>query len=203
MKYLPCSCPVCQGHNLAELMESQQRTRLLAMHNLYVSLQEIKQVKQCISEGSLWDLLETRCRSHPRLLDGLKKLGQEGQWLEGLDSSSKSTFFYLSPQSSSRPETVRYAHRLERFTLEGDVLICDDPGSDTAGFDHVLYFKPPFGPYPAELSETYPFNAEVPEIPDDTAITQAKRNMKRLIEANPKAKFSIRLRSLPEGQREI
>ncbi len=202
MNYLPCSCPVCQGHDLKELMESQQRTRLLAMHNLYVSLQEMKLVKQCIHEGSLWDLLETRCRSHPRLLDGLKRLGSEGQWLEGLDSSRKSTFFYLSPESSSRPEVVRYARRIERFSLEGDVLICDDPGSDTAGFDHVLYFKPPFGPYPAELSETYPFNAEVPEDPDDTAIKQAARNMKRLIEANPKAKFSLRLRSLPEGWEE-
>jgi len=199
MKYLPCSCPVCQGHDLKELMESQQRIKLLAMHNLYVSLQEMKLVKQCIREGSLWDLLENRCRSHPRLLDGLKRLGSEGQWLEGLDASRKSTFFYLSSESSSRPEVVRYARRIERFALEGDVLICDDPGSGIAGFDHVLHFKPPFGPYPAELSETYPFNAEVPETADDAAMKQAARNMKLLIEANPKASFSFRLRSLPEG----
>ncbi len=198
MNYLPCSCPVCQGHDLKELMESLQRTKLLAMHNLYVSLQEMKLVKQCIREGSLWDLLECRCRSHPRLLDGLKSLGSEGQWLEGLDGSRKSTFFYLSPESSIRPEVVRYARRIGRLTLEGDVLISDDPEADVAGFDHVLHFKPPFGPYPAELSETYPFNAEVPENPDDAALKQAKENMKLLMEANPKARFSLRLRSLPE-----
>jgi len=199
MHYLPCSCPVCQEHDQKELMESQQRIKLLAMHNLYVSLQEMKLVKQCIREGSLWDLLESRCRSHPRLLDGLKRLGSEGQWLEGLDGSRKSTFFYLSPESSFRPEVIRYARRIERLMLEGDVLISDDPEADTAGFDHVLHFKPPFGPYPAELSETYPFNAEVPENPDDSALKQAARNTKRLIEANPKARFSIRLRSLPES----
>ena len=199
MKYLPCSCPVCQGHDLKEMMESQQRIKLLAMHNLYVSLQEMKLVKQCIREGSLWDLLESRCRSHPRLLDGLKRLGGEGQWMEGLDASRKSTFFYLSSESSSRPEVVRYARRIERFALEGDVLICDDPAPGIADFDHVLYFKPPFGPYPAELSETYPFNAEVPETADDAAMKQAARNMKLLIEANPRASFSFRLRSLPEG----
>ena len=81
MSYLPCSCPVCQEHTLKELMESPQKTKLLARHNLYVSLQEMKQVKESIREGSLWDLLETRCRSHPRMLDGLKRLGAQRQWL--------------------------------------------------------------------------------------------------------------------------
>ncbi|MDD1739854.1 MAG: tRNA guanosine(15) transglycosylase TgtA, partial [Methanothrix sp.] len=70
MSYLPCSCPVCQGHTLKELMNSPERAKLLARHNLYVSLQEIKQVKESIREGSLWDLLEVRCRAHPRMLDG-------------------------------------------------------------------------------------------------------------------------------------
>jgi 7-cyano-7-deazaguanine tRNA-ribosyltransferase len=63
MKYLPCSCPICQSHTQQELKDSPERAKLLAMHNLYVSLQEIRLVKQCIREGSL-DLLD-RCRSHP------------------------------------------------------------------------------------------------------------------------------------------
>jgi len=65
MNYLPCSCPVCQGHNPKELKESAERVKLLASHNLYVSFQELKLVKQCIREASLWDLLESRCRAHP------------------------------------------------------------------------------------------------------------------------------------------
>jgi 7-cyano-7-deazaguanine tRNA-ribosyltransferase len=199
MNYLPCSCPVCLGHTPEELKKSQQRIKLLASHNLYVSFQELKLVKQSIREGSLWDLLESRCRAHPRMLDGLRRLGAEGRWLEGLDDASKSTFFYLGPDSARRPEVVRYARRLNRFSLTGEVLITDDPQAEKDGFDLMLHFKPPFGPYPVELSETYPFNAEVPDEPDDAALQQAVRNMKILIEANPKARFSLSLRWLPKG----
>ncbi|MDD2754456.1 MAG: tRNA guanosine(15) transglycosylase TgtA [Methanothrix sp.] len=195
MSYLPCCCPVCQDHTLKELMESPQKTRLLARHNLYVSLAEMKQVKESIREGSLWDLLETRCRSHPRMLDGLKRLASKGEWLESLDSASKSTFFYTSPQAASRPEVMRYERRIERIGLKGDVLITDDSQADTSGFAHVLHFKPPFGPYPAELSETYPFNAEVPEEADSAALEQAARITRELMRVNPGAKFRFRLKN--------
>lgn len=194
MKHLPCSCPVCLKYTQQELMDSPQRSRELARHNLYVSLQEIKLVRQSIRDGSLWDLLETRCRSHPRMLDGLKQLASYGDWLEGLDSASKSTFFYLSPESASRPEVIRYGGRIERISLKGEVLITDDPNANPSGYDHVLNFKPPFGPYPAQLQETYPFNAEVPAEADDAAIDRATRITRRLIEANPEARFTFRLK---------
>jgi len=200
MKYLPCSCPVCQSHTQQELKESPKRAKLLAMHNLYVSLQEIRLVKQCIHEGSLWDLLETRCRSHPRMVDGLKGLSAKGRWLESLDTYTKSTLFYLSNESACRPEVIRYASRIGRLAFLGNVLITDDINADTTGYDHVLHFKPPFGPYPPELSETYPLNAEVPEEPDAAAMEQALENIERLKEANPHANFSLRLRCLPEEE---
>lgn len=194
MKYLPCSCPICQKYTHQELMDSPQKARELARHNLYVSLQEIKLVRQSIREGSLWDLLETRCRSHPRMLDGLKRLASYGEWMEGLDSASKSTFFYLSPESASRPEVIRHLQRIDRISLEGEVLITDDPNANPIGYDHVLNFKPPFGPYPAQLQETYPLNAEVPEEADDAAIDRAVWITKKLIEANPEARFAFRLK---------
>ena len=78
--------------------------------------------------------------------------------------------------------------------IEGEVLITDDPQADTTGYDRVLYFKPPFGPYPRELAETYPFNAEVPEQADSAAKEQADRNMRALMAANPEARFSIRIK---------
>ncbi|MGB3921045.1 tRNA guanosine(15) transglycosylase TgtA, partial [Methanothrix sp.] len=185
MKYLPCSCPVCQKYTHQELMDSPQRARELARHNLYISLQEIKLVRQSIREGSLWDLLEARCRSHPRMLDGLKRLGSYGEWMERLDTASKSTFFYTSQEASLRPEVLRYARRIGRISLEGEVLITSDPAADSPRFDNMLLYKPPFGPYPRELAETYPFNAEVPEQADSAAKEQAERNMRELMTANP------------------
>jgi len=198
MNYLPCPCPICQGHNPKELAESEERHKLLAMHNLITSFQELKLVKQCIREGSLWDLLETRCRSHPRMLDGLRALSLAGKWLEELDVSSKSTLFYLSPESASRPEMIRYSRQIDRISLRGDVLITDDPSIEAEDFEYVLHFKPPFGPYPRELSETYPLNAEVPEHPDEEALKQAMNNTRRLMDANPQASFSFKLKCLPK-----
>ncbi|OYV09512.1 MAG: queuine tRNA-ribosyltransferase [Methanosaeta sp. NSP1] len=79
------------------------------------------------------------------------------------------------------------------------MLVTDDSHMDTTGFDRVLYYKPPFGPYPAELAETYPFNAEVPEVADSEALKQAEKIMHDLIRNNPEARFSIRLKhDLPE-----
>jgi 7-cyano-7-deazaguanine tRNA-ribosyltransferase len=72
---------------------------------------------------------------------------------------------------------------------------------DTNGFDRVLYWKPPFGPYPAELAETYPFNAEVPEEADSAALQQAVKITKELIQANPRAKFIIKLKIGDLGDR--
>ncbi|MFB3766492.1 MAG: tRNA guanosine(15) transglycosylase TgtA [Methanotrichaceae archaeon] len=194
MKYLPCSCEICQTYTPNELMQSHDKSKLLAKHNLYVCFQEMRLVKQCIHEGSLWDLLEERCRSHPRMLEGMRALSKRADWLESLDTSSKSTFFYLGPDSAKRPEVIRYSARVDRLSLQGDVLITDDLSVDKTGFDHVLHFKPPFGPYPPELSETYPLNAEVPEEADEAAIEKAMESINRLIQANPQARFTLKLK---------
>ncbi len=195
MKYLPCSCEVCQTHTLNEMVQSPDKSKLLAKHNLYACFQEMRLVKQCIHEGSLWDLLEERCRSHPRMLDGLRALSRKADWLESLDNSSKSTFFYLGPDSALRPEVIRYSSRIDRLSFQGDVLITDDLNADKTGFDYVLHFKPPFGPYPPELSETYPLNAEVPEEADQAAMEKAMECTKRLIEANPQARFRLQMKT--------
>lgn len=69
LHYLPCSCHVCSSYSIEEIKGSEE---LLASHNLYVTFEEIRTVKQSIIEGSLWELCERRCRSHPSLLSALK-----------------------------------------------------------------------------------------------------------------------------------
>jgi 7-cyano-7-deazaguanine tRNA-ribosyltransferase len=96
---------------------------------------------------------------------------------------------------------LRYARRIDRISLRGEVLITDDSHMDTTGFDRVLYYKPPFGPYPAELAETYPFNAEVPEKADGEALGQAEKILRDLIRFNPEARFRLRLKG--EGWQEM
>lgn len=192
MEYLPCSCPVCTSHTAASIMSSPDRVELLARHNLYATFAEIRLVKQAIRDGNLWELVERRCRIHPRMLDGLKRAVTHMDWLEQFDPISKSTFFYCGPESAKRPEVMRWGSRLERLRLEGTVLI--RPGArikHESEYDNVLHFKPPFGAYPLELKETYPLNSEVANVPDYESMTCALLNTKKLIDQNPGAEFTF------------
>ncbi|MFA4934932.1 MAG: tRNA guanosine(15) transglycosylase TgtA [Candidatus Methanoperedens sp.] len=198
LQYLPCSCPVCTSHNASELNNSEKREELLARHNLYVTFEEIREVKQAIREGSLWELVEQRCRVHPQLLNGLKRALHYSDWIEQFQPVSSSTFFYSGPESALRPEVIRYRKRLKNLKLEGRVLIRTRRLGNENDYDHVLDFKPPFGPYPIELKENSPFNAEVTDEPDYESLTVALQNTLELIEMNPDSEFTIVLDDLPE-----
>jgi 7-cyano-7-deazaguanine tRNA-ribosyltransferase len=197
LKYLPCCCEVCRNRSPEDLASDPERIELLARHNLAVSLAEIRRVRQSIWEGSLWELVERRCRSHPRMMDGLRALTSHADWIEGFDPASRSTCFYLGPESAKRPEVLRYANRIDRIELCGKALVAD-PGTEEVGFDHIIWFSPPFGPYPKELAETAPFNAEVPAAADEAGTAQAFANLKRLMEINPEAVFELRLEDASE-----
>jgi 7-cyano-7-deazaguanine tRNA-ribosyltransferase len=194
LQYLPCSCPVCSSHNVRELMESEKKEELLARHNLYVTFEEIREVKQAIHEGSLWELVEYRCRGHPKLLSGLMHtLSKHSGWIEEFQPLSRATFFYSGPESALRPEVLRHKKRLENLNLKGKVLVKNKRLDKEDDFDQVLDFKPPFGPYPVELKETYPLNAEVCDIADYESLTVALENLIKLMKLNPGCEFTIAL----------
>lgn len=199
LQYLPCSCPVCSSHSARELFGSEKREELLARHNLYVTFGEMREIKQAIHEGSLWELVENRCRAHPQLLSGLKHtLSKHSGWIEELQPLSRSTFFYSGPESSLRPEVVRYRNKIKNFNIKGKVLIRTKRLENEDEFDWVFDFKPPFGPYPLELKETFPFNAEVIEDPDYESLTIALQNLIELMKLNPDCEFIMALDSLSD-----
>ena len=201
LQYLPCSCPVCSSHNVRELMESQLREELLARHNLYVTFEEIREIKQAIHEGNLWELVEYRSRGHPKLLSGLMHtLSQHSEWIEQFQPLSRATFFYSGPESSLRPEVLRHKNKLKNLNIKGKVLIRNRRLQNEDDFDWVLDFKPPFGPYPVELKETYPLNAEVSDIPDHESLTVALENLIELMKLNPDCEYTIALDDFSEHQ---
>ncbi len=73
---MPCSCEVCCTYTPDDLrkMPKDERMKLIAQHNLNISFAEIRLIKQSIAEGSLWELVEQRCRVHPYLLEALRNL---------------------------------------------------------------------------------------------------------------------------------
>lgn len=195
LRYFPCSCPICSSYTPEEVMESHDKVRLLAEHNLYVSFAEIRKVKQSIRENRLWELVERRCGAHPRLLDGLNRVLNYGEFMERFDPVNKSLFFYTGEISTRRPDVRRYGERLERLTLSGKVLVSTWKSTVRkleGGFDIVFLMHPLFGPYPVELKETYPIGqAELPKDIEPAAREVALKHLIRLLELNPDVEFTV------------
>ncbi|MEZ0394374.1 MAG: tRNA guanosine(15) transglycosylase TgtA [Desulfurococcaceae archaeon] len=76
LSYFPCNCPVCSRYTPQELLEMgvEERTELLALHNLHALAKEIRTVKEAIREGRLWELLEGRSKAHPSLRRAFEKI---------------------------------------------------------------------------------------------------------------------------------
>lgn len=186
----PCACKVCRSHTVQEVRESDDTVRLLSLHNLAVSLAEISHVRQAITEGTLWELVDDRCRSHPQLLRGFRELLHFRESLARKDRVTKHRFFYRGEESCARTEVVLYQDRLSRLPVSGTVLIAMD-GITREGYDTVLFFKPPFGPYHPALRETFPIGqSEIPDW-DSAMVRQGCRGIARIISENPGCRFVI------------
>lgn len=187
---LPCACHVCRSHTPGEILASPEKERLLALHNLTVSFAEIARIRQAVTDGVLWELVDERCRNHPQLLRGYRELMMHNRELEPLDRVSKRRFFYRGTESCQRTEVIRYQMLLPRIPVHGRVLIAMD-GRIRDGFDTVLLFKPPFGPYLPEMKETFPIGqSEIPDW-DEEMVRQGCRGVRGLIAANPDCMFTV------------
>ncbi|NJE46601.1 tRNA guanosine(15) transglycosylase TgtA [Thermococcus sp. GR7] len=144
LEYFPCSCPVCSRYTPQELREmpKEERTRLLALHNLWVIREELNRVKQAIKEGELWRLVDERARSHPKLYAAYKRLLEYQDYLEKNEPITKaSAFFKVSEESLKWPIVQRAKARAERVK---------------AKFPETIN-HPIFGEIPKYLSLSYPF----------------------------------------------
>jgi 7-cyano-7-deazaguanine tRNA-ribosyltransferase len=176
MRALPCSCEVCSAYTPKELQAAEERETLLARHNLYVSLEEMKRVKESIYDGSLLELVEQRARGHPSLLEALRVYyGYE--LVERYDPLTKrSAFFYSGHESLLRPEVKRHVERLSRLSPRGKVLVllpeAEKPYSKTYGVQasskyHLCVLSPVFGIIPLEIEDVYPLSQhEAPATPE-------------------------------------
>ena len=194
LRCLPCSCPVCSAHSAPEIAGAAEatRTRLIAEHNLYATFAEVRLIKQSIVDGDLMEHVERRCRSHPRMLEGLRRLMDYAPYIERFDRASKSTFFYLGTEAARRPEVIRHNRLLENLEVSGRALITTGRTADAAGFDRVFGVKVPFGVFPPELNETYPVGHA--EVVDDFECSARDLTLERVlafIEARPKVAFTF------------
>jgi len=205
MEYFPCSCPVCVDHTPAELRNLENdpdadasAEQLLAEHNLHVTFEELRRVKAAIRSGTLLDLVDRRARGHPAMLDGYRALLDHADELERTDPVSKDAFFYTSHESARRPEIRRHQDRLARLDVPDRLLLTESNAPSTHDYDAVWRVKPPFGPFPRALSETYPLTAEVPERLDDAARLAAAEGVAALASANSETEMTLGHDGWPE-----
>lgn len=187
---LPCPCEVCRKHTATELRESPVVERLLALHNLSVTLAEIARIRQAIRDGTLWELVDERCHGHPRLLDGYHELIRHTGDLQATDRAAKRRFFYRSWESCHRTEVLQYHHRIQSLSLPPKVVILIGQREGECQ-DETLLFRPPFGPYPSELSETFPIGQSVIPEWDEDMVRAGCEGIRSVISSHTGTVFSI------------
>ena len=184
LEYLPCSCPICAKYSPKTIKEMlpTEREKALAEHNLYECQAEIRRIKQSITEGRLWELLESRARGHPTLLQALYKFDKYKDYLErNSPIYKKKGFFYFNATGLPRPEIVRHSRKvLDNYStpIEKEVLlllpqVANKPFHSTNEFRKVnrilrdlaqgmakkvetCAYAVPFGVIPLEIDEIYP-----------------------------------------------
>jgi len=195
LEYFPCSCSVCAKNNPKDLLEKpgEERQRLLAEHNLFVSFAELRLVKQAILEGRLWEHLELKAHTHPTLLQALKRLKKYEDCFEenGPVTKSRGLFFFDSI-GLSRPEVVRHRKRLvDRYSApdkaeilllfpqtsskpfhnarewQGILSLIHENLGERSERVHVCVYSAPFGVVPLELDEVYPLSQHEVAVPLD------------------------------------
>jgi 7-cyano-7-deazaguanine tRNA-ribosyltransferase len=195
LKYFPCSCPVCNKTDpeAVRALPKEERQKLLAEHNLYVSFYELRRIKQAIVEGRLWEHMEMRAHGHPSLLQALKKVTKYSEYMEKQSPvTKKGGIFFFSSMGLARPEVVRYRKRLlERYSPPAHAKILlllpqtmkkpfhDSKEQETVrnqlqhdidekmGLVHFCTYAAPFGVIPTELDEVYPLSQNMIAYPFD------------------------------------
>ncbi|MEM2881906.1 MAG: tRNA guanosine(15) transglycosylase TgtA [Candidatus Bathyarchaeia archaeon] len=202
LKHFPCSCSACSRYEPSEVAKCDGKfiERFLAEHNLNACIEELRRIKQAISDGALWELLGQRARSHPSLFRAFMGLRSYSDLLEKYSpSTKKGGIFYFDRPDLGRPEIQRYWRRLlERYSIpeEVDKLIVysgSDPTKRLGDEEirRVRFFKliNPYGFVPWELLETFPlFQTEGPG-PADEIPEEALSAFKELLGRNKRVRI--------------
>ena len=111
LKELPCNCPSC---NKFKGKPSEMKFDNILNHNYYIILNEIKNVRNAISNGRLRGLVEARVQNDPHLISILRTLdrGYNSYLEKQTPVTSSSTLFATSKETFNRPEIKRFQDRV-------------------------------------------------------------------------------------------
>ena len=213
LDYFPCECEVCSKYTPQELLEmdKNERTSLIAIHNLHVINKEIKRVKVAIREGRLWELIEERARTHPSVREALNTLIKYVDWIEKLDPRVKGDvhgMFLYDISSYYRPELHRHRKTLlsifknvkhevvafvpctpleKPFRYSTTYLKARDYITRKVGVNeenvYFVAYLPFFDLVPIDIDQTYPYSQfEAPLTVPEDLIKALLRNVSRVLD---------------------
>lgn len=112
-------------------LPQDERRHMLSLHNLAAIFNELQEIRERISQQTLWQYVESRARSHPYLFRAYLKILEYSDALEKYeDLSKKSTFFYFD----SYTDRVPYMRRLRKFS--NSILEASDKEPVILGGEH-------------------------------------------------------------------
>jgi 7-cyano-7-deazaguanine tRNA-ribosyltransferase len=201
---LPCSCPVCISYSAKDICESQQRTILLARHNLHILWKEVQATKQAIREGRLWDYVGAKARAHPNMWSAFNCIAKNWDYFEKFTPLTKTRGIFISSSPDDlQPIVQRYDQRFDWITPKRTVIVLPDNGerpfllssvyskvaADLSNDFSLYYMAIPFGLIPVEISDVYPFSQIVvaDDILDDPVLAErvASRTRNQLKSIKP------------------
>jgi len=220
LKYLPCSCPICGNKSPEDLaaLPRGDRIRIIAEHNMHVTMSEMETIKQAIVEGNLWDLVETRAKGHAQMTAALKRLSKYDKYLEeGSDGFKGRGLFYYDYHSIHKPEVLRHQEQLlgsyKRPANKSILVLMSEPKnrpfSGNAGFKklknrvdddkvHYCFVAAPYGVVPANLAETYPLSQfEIAKPLDHETIQHTAEYVRQYLEKIPHENIVLVLKDRP------
>ncbi|MBW6461709.1 MAG: tRNA guanosine(15) transglycosylase TgtA [DPANN group archaeon] len=162
---LPCNCPACSCKKPLDM-----KMRDIAMHNLYVTFQEIKTIRQAIVDGTLFELVEMRVRAHPALFDAYLRLIKNEEYVEFMEKFDPMTkeraFFYTGSVSLGRSAVFRAEKRLrERYVppkgRNGYIVRSFERFAKSTKSSHFIMMDNIYGAIPSELLNMYPFGQTI------------------------------------------
>ena len=181
LEYFPCHCESCYKRNPPQVrkMLKFERERFLAEHNLRACYGELQTVKQAISDGRLWELVEARAGNHPALSRAFDTFLKYAQHMESeTPLRKKKGPFVISEKSLSRPEIIRHHRKLIKnytspTTAKRVILMPDkylEPFRQNFNNDtslkkllrnpqiHLCSYNLTYGIIPNELADVYPLS---------------------------------------------
>ena len=197
-----CCCPICSKTTSTEVkqMTKSDRIDLIARHNLWISMQEIKRIRHAIRTNMLWELVEHKASNNPWLIDSLHVLRKKSEkdWLEQFEPiHMKKALMYTGNHTIHRPLIHRVMNRLSEWYQPSSEVIIVLPEIEKPYHIHYaqeiksIIEKNPdveiivdsaMGPVPIKLDEMYPFAQSVfPYHVDKMTRQIAKRYLKRFL----------------------